>query len=85
MTRATTSDTASGRTGAGLGADRLGDEVRDERRVDAARQPQHEPVEARLTQLALDEPGDDPPRDVGVDREFGGQLEDRGVVSTGHG
>ena len=59
-----------------LRADRLGDEVRHERRVDAARQPQHEPVEAGLAQLALDEAGDDPSRDVGVDRELGRQVED---------
>ena len=54
-----------------LRADRLGDEVRDERRVDAARQPEHEPLEAGLAELAADELADDPPRDVRVDRELG--------------
>jgi hypothetical protein len=57
--------------------DRLGDEVRHERRIDPAGQPEHAALEARLAQLAADEPGDDPARDVGVDRELVGQLEQR--------
>ena len=65
-----------------LGADRLGDEVGHEGRVDAARQPQDAALEAGLAQLAANEPGDDPARDVRVDRELVGQLEQRppGVV-----
>ena len=60
-----------------VGADRLGDEVRHERRVDPAGQPEHRPLEAGLAQLAADELGDDPARDVGVDGELVGQLEQR--------
>ena len=60
-----------------LRADRLGDEVRDERRVDPARQAEDEPLEAGLAELAADELADDPARDVGVDRELVGQLEER--------
>ena len=57
------------------GADRLGDEVGDERRVDAAREAEDGPLEAGLAELAADEPADDPARDVGVDRQLGRQLE----------
>ena len=60
-----------------LGADRLGHEVGDERRVDPARQAEDGALEARLLELAPDELGDDPPRDVGVDRQLGRQLERR--------
>ena len=66
-----------------LGADRLGDEVGDERGVDAARQPEDRPLEAGLAELAADELGDDPARDGGVDRELVGQLEQR-LRRAGH-
>ena len=65
-----------------LGADRLGDEVRDERGVDPARQPEDGPLEAGLAELAADELADDPARDVGVDRELVGQLEGLGVAPS---
>ena len=60
-----------------LRADRLGDEVRHERRVDPARQAEDDPLEAGLAELAADELADDPAGDVGVDRELVGQLEQR--------
>ena len=67
-----------------LGPDRLGDEVGDERRVDPARQPEDGPLEAGLAELAADELADDPPGDVGVDRELVGQLErGRSAVAGG--
>ena len=55
--------------------DGLGHEVRDERRIDAARQPQHRALEAGLAELAADELGDDPPGDIGVDGQLRRQLE----------
>ena len=60
-----------------LGPDRLGDEVRDDRRIDPARQAEHGALEAGLLELAADELADDPARDVGVDRQLGRQLEGR--------
>src|SRR6185503_15927131 len=60
-----------------VGADRLGREVGDERRVDAARETQNEPLEAGLAELAADELLDHPARDVRVDRQLFGQLERR--------
>ena len=55
--------------------DRLGRQVRHERRIDPAGQPEHRLVETGLAQLAADELADDPPRDVRVDRELGRQFE----------
>ena len=56
-------------------ADGLGREEGDERRVDAARQPEHGPLETGLAQLAADELADDPAGDVRIDGELGRQLE----------
>jgi len=58
-----------------LGADRLRDEVGDDRRVDPARQAEHRPLETGLLELAPDELADHAPGDVGVDRQLARQLE----------
>ena len=58
-------------------ADRLGRQVRDERRVDAAGEPEHGALEPGLGELAADEDADDAPGDVGVDGELGRELERR--------
>ena len=60
-----------------LGPDRLGDQVRDQRGVDPAREPQHRLLEPGLVELATDERRDDPAGDVGIDRELLGQREQR--------
>ena len=52
-------------------------EVGHDRRIDAARQPEHGPLEARLLELAPDELCDDAPGDIGVDRQLDRELERR--------
>ena len=59
--------------------------IRDDRRIDPARQPEHEAVESGLLELAADELGDDPAGDVGVDGELRWQLERRVSRSFGRG